>query len=134
EKWMEPDAALPEGQHARDDERQDLMRREREETVEKGYPEFEVRAELPTHRDAIALAHRLRDEGVPVVHRWRYLLVGVTDEDSGKEMVDRIRQESPVRAVVKVEGTIMAVRGGPSSPFVLWRAKGSSAVGAAGER
>ncbi len=30
------------------------------------------------------LADRLREEGIPIVHRWSYVLVGALDEDSGR--------------------------------------------------
>ena len=63
------------GDNARHDERELLMKREREETASRGSPEFEVRAQLASHRDAMSLVSRICDEGIPVVHRWKYLLV-----------------------------------------------------------
>jgi hypothetical protein len=57
----------------------------------------------------VGLSKQLRKEGLPAVHRWRYLLVGATDEDSAKALAERIRNEAPTGNQVKVEGTWAAV-------------------------
>ncbi len=74
------------------------------------YPEFEVRAELNSRHDAVTLTERLRDEGLLPVRRWRYLLVGATDEDSATELAAHIKTEIPSGGQVKVEGTVAAAR------------------------
>jgi hypothetical protein len=116
EKWEDPDKALPVDDAARHAEREALMAREREETAKRGYPEFEIRVDLPSRHDAIDLSERLRKEGFPAVHRWKYLLVGATDEDSAKVLAKRIRDEAPTGSRVKVEGTLAAVYAERSSP------------------
>lgn len=122
ELWEDPDKPLPQDDDAKRAERAEFMVREREETRLRGYPEFEARAELSSYRDAVSLAERLRREGIPVVHRWRYLLVGATDEDAAKALADRIRREAPSGARVKVEGTAVAVRAESTlSPFTVFR-------------
>jgi hypothetical protein len=88
EEWEDPDLSLPDDDAARRSEREELMMRERDETADRGYPEFGVRADLYSRHDAVALTDQLRDEGLPVIRRWRYLLVGATDEDSAKELAD----------------------------------------------
>jgi hypothetical protein len=126
EEWQDPDLPLPSGESLHT-EREQLMRREREETASRGYPEFEVRAQLVSHRDAMSLVSRLCDEGLPVVHRWKYLLVGATDEDSANETADHIRAEAPKGATVSVEGTWAAVRGASRpSAFSVWGASSPS--------
>jgi hypothetical protein len=121
EEWQDPDLPVPSGGHSLHTEREQLMSREREQTENRGYPEFEVRAQLASHRDAMSLVSRLCGEGLPVVHRWKYLLVGATDEDSANEMADHIRAEAPNGAAVSVEGTWAAVRGvSRPSPFSVW--------------
>ena len=55
-----------------------------------GFPEYEVRVECATHADTVALAGALRDEGIPSVRRFRYLLVGAIDEDSANRLAMRI--------------------------------------------
>jgi hypothetical protein len=119
EEWEDPGKQLPASEAARHDERGALMARERAATVSKGYPEFEVRVDLPSHRDVIALSSRLDDEGLPAVHRWRYLLVGATDEDEAKELADRIENEAPLGAQVKVEGSWAAVNHERRNPFAV---------------
>jgi hypothetical protein len=120
EEWEEPDKALPAEDASRLAEREELMAREREETAKRGYPEFEVRVDLPSRHDAAGLSEQLRKEGLPAVHRWRYLLVGATDEDSAKALAERIRNEAPAGSRVKVEGTWAAVYGERApNPFAV---------------
>jgi hypothetical protein len=120
EEWEDPDKPLPGNDAARLAEREELMAREREETAKRGYPEYEVRVDLPSHHDAVGLSEQLRKEGLPAVHRWRYLLVGATDEDSAKALAERIRNEAPAGSGVKVEGTWAAAYGErPPNPFAV---------------
>jgi hypothetical protein len=105
EKWEDPDKPLPTNDAAKLAEHEALMARERVETAERGYPEFEVRVDLPSRHDAVGLSEQLRAEGLPAVRRWRYLLVGASDEDSAKALAARIRNEAPTGSRVKVEGT-----------------------------
>lgn len=109
EKWVGPEVPMPEDDAARRAEREDLMEREREETARRGYPEFEVRVTLPSHRAANALAETLREEGLIVVKRWRFLVIGATDEDGAKALAEKIRAEAPPRSEAQVEGTIQAL-------------------------
>jgi hypothetical protein len=123
EEWVTPDVAMPGDDATRRAEREKLMNREKEETEKRGYPEFEVRVTLPSHREANALAERLREEGELVVKRWRFLVIGATDEDSAKALADKIRAEAPPDSKTEVEGTIQALRAdtkiarGPFSVF-----------------
>lgn len=120
EEWEDPDKPLPESDAAKFAEREALMAREREETTKRGYPEFEVRVDLPSHHDAAELSEQLRKEGHPTVHRWRYLLIGAVDEDSAKALADRIQKEAPTGSRVKVEGTWAAAYGGRApNPFAV---------------
>jgi hypothetical protein len=120
EEWEDPDKPLPENDAGKLAEREELMAREREETARRGYPEFEVRVDLPSHHDAVRLSEQLRKEGLPAVHRWRYLLVGAADEDSAKTLAERIRNEAPAGSGVKVEGTWAAAYAErPPNPFAV---------------
>ena len=121
DEWMDPDLPLPDNEAARQAEHETLFAAERRQTEETGHPEFEVRVDLPSLHDAHEFADTLRGEGLPVVHRWKYLLVGVTDEDSGKALAERIRSEAPEGSRVAVEGTWSAVNAErPSSPFAIF--------------
>jgi len=63
EDWEDPDKALPEAGEARSAEHEALMAAERKQTEERGYPEFEVRANLPSRHDALHFAERLHSAG-----------------------------------------------------------------------
>lgn len=104
EDWKDPDEPLPESEAARKAEREKLMADERRET-ENGHPEFEVRVDLPSRHEAVRLVEALRNEDLSTVRRWRYVLVGATDEDNAKAIAERIRGEVSPDARVKVEGT-----------------------------
>ncbi|HEX5526170.1 MAG TPA: hypothetical protein VFX44_03095 [Solirubrobacterales bacterium] len=119
EEWESPDEPLPENEAAKRAEREELMARERQETAERGYPEFEALAELPSHQDAGQLAERLEAEGLPCVHRWKYVAVGATDEDNAKAIADRIRLEVPTGSQVTVQGTPQAAYADLPHPFAF---------------
>lgn len=119
EEWEDPGDPLPVSEGGRREEREALMARERAAAEINGYPEFEVRADLPSHHDAVDLSERLNQEGLPAIHRWRYLVVGATDEDNARELAGRIEDESPPETRVKVEGTWAAVIHDRPNPFVL---------------
>lgn len=103
EEWEDADVPLPETDAQRAAEHAQLIAKEREESAERGYAEYEVRVECSSHRDTVALAERLHGEGLPVVRRWRYLLVGASDEDSAKALAERIRAEAPQGSTVTAE-------------------------------
>jgi hypothetical protein len=110
EEWEDPDKPLPADDAAQAAEHAELIERERAEVDERGYPEFEVRVEFPSHHDAKRFVEQLRQEGVPNVHRWKYVVVGAADEDAAKMLADRLRAEAPPGSTVKVEGTWQAMR------------------------
>ena len=77
-----------------------------------------MRIDLPSRHEAEQFADRLRAEGLPTVHRWKFVLVGAADEDSANQMAERIREEVPAGATVAVEGTWRdAYAERPHSPF-----------------
>jgi len=120
EDWEDPDKPLPDGPSAELVEHETLIAAERKETEERGHPEFEVRIDLPTRHDALRFAEQLRNEGLPVVHRWRFVLVGATDEDSAKALAERIRAEAPPGSRVSAEGTWQAAYAErPPNPFAV---------------
>jgi hypothetical protein len=123
EDWEPVDRPLPRSAEEREAERERLMKREDEETAAAGHSEWEVRAELPSHREARELSDRLNAEGVSHVRRWRYLLVGATDEDAAKAWADRIRSEAPADARVSVEGTFASAEA--HNPFAAFTGVGS---------
>lgn len=121
EDWEDPEKPLPTDENARKAEHAALIAAERKQTEETGHPELEVRVDLPSRSDAVDFAERLRAEGLPAVHRWKYLLVGATDEDNAKALAERLEAEAPPGSQVKVEGTWKAIYDErPSNPFAIF--------------
>jgi hypothetical protein len=103
EEWEDADKPLPrtDAEHAA--EHAERVAKEREETAERGYAEYEVKVHCSSHRDTVKLADRLHDEGLPVVRRWKYVLVGASDEDAANALAERLRAEAPGGATVTAE-------------------------------
>jgi hypothetical protein len=120
EQWEDPDTPLPESEVQAARERDERVAQEREESAEQGYPEFEVRVQCPTRAEAVKLSDRLEREGIPNLHRWSYLLIGATDEDSAQALATRVRGEVPAGSLVAVEANQRAIYDlRPTSPFAV---------------
>jgi hypothetical protein len=118
EDWEDPDKPLPGTDAGVAAERAALIEREREESTETGHPEFEVRVKFHSHHAAVEFADRLEHEGLRVVRRWHFLLVGAPDEDSASALAARIREEAPPGTLVISEGTQLTVaEGSGGNPF-----------------
>ncbi|MGH2877602.1 MAG: hypothetical protein ACRDNJ_18115 [Solirubrobacteraceae bacterium] len=103
ERWEDPDAPLGVGAAAAAEERDQRVADERAESAAEGYPEFEVRVQCRSRHEARELSQRLSDEDVPNIHRWSYVLIGATDEDSAQALADRVRAEVDEADAVTVE-------------------------------
>ena len=126
EEWEDPDKPLPENDAARLAEHEALIAREREETARTGHPEFEVRVDLPSRHEAVDFSAQLREEGLPTVRRWKFLLIGVPDEDTAAELARKIRDQAPAESQVTVEGTwAKAGAERPPNPFAVLGGFGS---------
>jgi hypothetical protein len=104
ERWEDAAVPLPQTEADADRERRSL---EAEEVAESraGVPEWEVRLDLPGHRETSELAERLEGEGLPVLRRWRFLLVGAESEEDANGLAERLRAEAPPGTSVTVEGS-----------------------------
>lgn len=125
EEWEDPDAPLPADESGLAAEHAERIAEEREESRELarelGAPEWEVRIECRSHRDTVALSERLESEGLRPVRRWRYLLVGAVDEDSARELADRLSGEARPGCTITVEGSGAAVAAEtPPNPFAVF--------------
>ena len=85
------------------------MKRETQEAAEQGYADWEVRVQYPSHTQARELSERLDAEGVPHIRRWKYVLIGATDEDAAEAWRERLRKEAGPSAEVETEGTFVSV-------------------------
>jgi hypothetical protein len=122
ERWEPADVPLPADEAARELEEQ--LREEADEQTP--VAEWEVRVELASHGDAVALAAELEDEGLAIVRRWRYLLVGTTTEDEANALAERLRAEAPLGAKVQVEPGLGIVWGlMPRNPFAVFGGLGA---------
>jgi FMN phosphatase YigB (HAD superfamily) len=103
EEWQSPDVAMPQTEAERQAEHQVLEEAETADSVAAGSALWQVRAELPSHREAVELAHKLQGEGYTVIRRWKFLIVGANNDDDARALAERIGQEAPADAQVTAE-------------------------------
>jgi hypothetical protein len=111
EEWEDAAVAMPQTDEQRAAEHQRLEKDETRESAEYGYPQWEVRVEMPSRHAAEELAERLQAEGHPVVRRWTLLVLGAEDSDDADALAQQVKQEAPADA--KVETAEL----GPLLPF-----------------
>ena len=120
EQWENPDEPLPDSEAGAAQERAERIAAERVDSAEQGYPEFEVRIQCGSRGQAGELSDKLEHEGIPNVHRWSYVLVGATDEQSAQQLADRLRTEVPAGAEITVELNQLAIwENRPGNPFAV---------------
>jgi hypothetical protein len=124
EEWEDPDKPLPDTESERQREHEELIARERAEAAA-GNPQWEVRVDLPSHGDAVNFAKQLESEGMEPVRRWKFLVVGATDEDQAKVLEEKLRTEAPQGSIVTAEGTWDSVTKGRPNPFAFLGGLGS---------
>ncbi len=122
EEWEAADVALPATPAEVEAEREQLDAEETSESVTGGVALFEVRVQVPSHRESVALAARLAGEGYSVVRRWRFLVVGANNEDQAKEFAARIRQDASSGAVITTEEV------GPGRPYTVFELAAGSGL------
>jgi hypothetical protein len=120
EQWEPPDEPLPDSETDAARERAERIAAERADSAEQGYPEFEVRIQCGSRGQAGELSDRLEQEGIPNVHRWSYVLVGATDEQSAQQLAERLRNEVPAGTEITVELNQLAIwENRPGNPFAV---------------
>lgn len=119
EDWKPTDMEMPDEPDEERAERQEAIAREMKEAEERGYSEFEVRIDLPSRDEAERFAERLRGEGLSVVHRWKYLLVGAVDEEHARELAERLQSEAPSGSRIVAQGTWKSAYAQTYGPFAL---------------
>ena len=103
EEWQSPDVAMPQTEAERQAEHQRLEDAETADSLAAGTALWQARVKLVSHREAVALAHKLQGEGYPVVRRWKFLVIGANNEDDAQALAEHIRQEAPLGATVSAE-------------------------------
>ena len=121
EQWIDADLPLPDSESAIAAEHAEMIAAEREEQTTLNYAEWEVRVSTESHRETLELADKLRQDGIPSLRRWRFLLVGAADEDTAKALSDRIRAVAAPSAKVEVEASYKAVEAEVgTNPFAIF--------------
>ena len=120
EEWKPADVALPATDAERAAEHAELVAREDADTAADSAAEWEIRVDLPSHRDAKRLAERLEADGVKPVRRWKYLFVGAPDEDQARAWAEELRATLPEGSEVTVEATFASVE--RNNPFAIFGA------------
>ena len=103
ERWEDARVALPATVAEHELEHERLEEDETRDSEETGIAEWEVRVEFESHHDAAAFADREEANGLTVVRRWRYVLLGADDEDDAKALASRLEHELPAGAIVHAE-------------------------------
>jgi hypothetical protein len=121
QRWEDAAVPLPRSDAEWRTEHDRLQAREAAESRASGEAEWEVRVELPSHDATTDLAERLEAEGVPVVRRWTFLLVGAANEDDAHALAERLEAEAPEGARIEVEpGGRMVWEVAPANPFAVF--------------
>jgi len=114
EEWEPADVPLPSTRAEVQAEHERLDAEETSESEAAGVALFEVRVQLPSHRESVELAAKLAGEGYSVVRRWRFLVVGANNEDQAADFATAIRREAPAGAVISTEEV------GPDRPYTVF--------------
>jgi hypothetical protein len=121
QRWEDESVPLPQTDAERAAEHERLVAADEAESERSGRALWEVRLVLPSHEETSELARKLEDDGVNVIKRWNYLLVGAEDEDDARALAERLRTEAPADAVIEVEASSeMAADVAPPNPFAIF--------------
>ncbi len=122
ERWEDAAKPLPGTAEEREAEHARWEKQQAEEAEASGYAEWEVRVDLPSHKDAVDFAERLEAEGItPIVRRWKYVLIGTATDDDAQALAERLRAEAPPGASVKAEASAtMGWEVASGNPFSLF--------------
>jgi hypothetical protein len=103
EEWEDVSVPMPDTAEQQAAEHQRLVDTETQQSLATGQAGWEVRVDLRSHRQAVELAERLQAEGRPVIRRWKYLVVGVNNEDDASALAEAIGQEIQAKASVHIQ-------------------------------
>jgi hypothetical protein len=116
EAWEDASVPLPRTEAERERERERHEERERDEVEAGGEYDWHIHVRAPDRAKAEALEQQLRNEGLPVERRWRFLTIGALTDEHANELGSRIGDELP-EAEIEVQPTLDL----PSPAFVLIR-------------
>lgn len=102
EAWKDAATPMPATPDEEEAERKRHEAAERVEEEETGKTDWDVAVHLDSVGDMLELDRKLRDEGLPVERRWKYLLVGASTEEQADELAERVRALAPEGSTVEV--------------------------------
>jgi hypothetical protein len=120
QSWEDESVPLPQTEAEREAERDRLEATEEAESQRSGRALWEVRLELASHGRTRELADSLEDEGLHVIRRWTFLLVGAESEDDARELADRLGSEAPDAAIQVEPSGEMVAEVSPRNPFAVF--------------
>ena len=119
--WESVDARMPETEAEIDAEEDVRSDREEAEAYETGHADWEVRVELPSPEETDRFADLLESEGIPLIRRHTFVLVGAASEEDARDLAERLRAEAPEGAKVQVEPSgEMVYEVMPRNPFAVF--------------
>jgi hypothetical protein len=124
EAWKDASVPMPQSEAERVAEHERHEATEEQEALASGEYDWEVRVDLPSERDTLEFGGRLRDEGIEVRRRWKYLLIPAASENRAAELADRVAAEAPEGTRVHVE-----VAGGVSHPVFVFMGAHTPGIG-----
>ncbi len=120
EEWIDADLPLPESEKAVAAEHAELIEQEDAEQSHLHYAEWELRVSTTSARETAELARSLRQEGIPCLRRWHFLLIGAADEDAAKALSERVRALAPADVTIAVEGSYDEALAETRNPFAVF--------------
>lgn len=103
QEWVDPGTPAPGIAEVRQAEHQRLIDEQTRQSLVHGEAGWKVRVDMPSHHEAVALADRLRAEGRPVIRRWRYLILGASNEDQARELARAIERDASPAVSVRIQ-------------------------------
>jgi hypothetical protein len=82
------------------EERDYQQRDDRRLSAETGIAQWQVRADMRTHRDTVAVAQRLTSDGHQVEQHWKYVVAWADSQDDARRLAEVIKQLAPSGAEV----------------------------------
>jgi hypothetical protein len=112
EEWEDIAVPLPRTDEEEEEEYEARVAEEAAEAAEEGEYDWQVVVHAGSRDAAAELAERLTREGLPVAHRWRYLVVGALTEEAAETLAERLRSEVG-DAEIEVSASLTDVPAGP---------------------
>ena len=104
QSWQPPDVPLPETEEERAAEHRRMRERERDESREAGFAEWEVELQLPSDDRAEEVAAALERDGW-VGRRGHKVVLGAETEDDAAALAEKMRAEVPDATSIEVKGS-----------------------------